>query len=219
MLRDSELEVHRQFEEIKEAALEREQKDFSLNVATADCNRAKNRYTDILPYDHTRGPGHAPDDYINANYIKGLDREREFIASQGPIQGTIDDHWRMIYQHTRNQTEPLLQVVQLFYLGWADYNVPNVDDLADFLAQMRSYAPKVEAKRRRRAARFSAGVGRTGTLIALDILVRSLELRGAKTINVFETVMQLRACRKLMVQTKGQLAFIYRFMINYLRFA
>uniref|UniRef100_A0A1I8JH30 Tyrosine-protein phosphatase domain-containing protein n=1 Tax=Macrostomum lignano TaxID=282301 RepID=A0A1I8JH30_9PLAT len=99
MLRDSELEVHRQFEEIREAALEREQKDFSLNVATADCNRAKNRYTDILPYDHTRDLATLPDDYINANYIKGLDREREFIASQGPIQGTIDDHWRMIYQH------------------------------------------------------------------------------------------------------------------------
>uniref|UniRef100_A0A1I8H7P9 Protein-tyrosine-phosphatase n=1 Tax=Macrostomum lignano TaxID=282301 RepID=A0A1I8H7P9_9PLAT len=270
MLRDSELEVHRQFEEIKEAALEREQKDFSLNVATADCNRAKNRYTDILPYDHTRvvlessyeGPGHAPDDYINANYIKGLDREREFIASQGPIQGTIDDHWRMIYQHKvtliltltqcqegmkrkserywpeivgqcetydeikvflesesemgsytvrrmsvtcstdRNQTEPL-QVVQLFYLGWADYNVPNVDDLADFLAQMRSYAPKLRRSDDEPPilVHCSAGVGRTGTLIALDILVRSLELRGAKTINVFETVMQLRACRKLMVQT------------------
>uniref|UniRef100_A0A1I8I150 Tyrosine-protein phosphatase domain-containing protein n=1 Tax=Macrostomum lignano TaxID=282301 RepID=A0A1I8I150_9PLAT len=107
MLRDSELGVHLQFEEMREECTALEHYKFTCDAAMEDCNRAKNRYTDILPYDHTRvtlesdyeGPGLAPDDYINANYIRGLDRQREFIASQGPLPGTLDDHWRMIYQH------------------------------------------------------------------------------------------------------------------------
>jgi hypothetical protein len=46
----------------------------------------------------------------------------------------------------------------------------------------------------------SAGVGRTGTLIALDILMQ--EAREKREINVFETVHDLRMQRIGMVQTE-----------------
>eukprot|EP00105_Crassostrea_gigas_P000840 XP_011412795.1 PREDICTED: receptor-type tyrosine-protein phosphatase epsilon [Crassostrea gigas] len=42
-------------------------------------------------------------DYINANYISGLEEERAYIASQGPKQNTLDEFWTMIWQENVTQ--------------------------------------------------------------------------------------------------------------------
>lgn len=49
---------------------------------------------------------------------------------------------------------------------------------------------------------YSAGVGRTGTLIALDILMQELTDKGL--VNIFDTILQLRIQRINMVQTEVQ---------------
>ena len=51
-------------------------------------NKFKNRFTDMLAYDHSRVVLPPTDndphsDYINANYIDGYDKPRAFIATQG----------------------------------------------------------------------------------------------------------------------------------------
>ncbi|ESN99978.1 hypothetical protein HELRODRAFT_140014, partial [Helobdella robusta] len=62
-------------------------------------NRYKNRFINILPYDHSRvvldGVG---SDYINANYIDGYKRAKAYIASQGSSFWTVEDMWRMVWQ-------------------------------------------------------------------------------------------------------------------------
>lgn len=55
----------------------------------------------------------------------------------------------------------------------------------------------------------SAGVGRTGTLLALDIGIQSL-LQGDTKIDILRIVSTLRQDRPGMVQTKEQYKFIHQ---------
>eukprot|EP00051_Salpingoeca_urceolata_P029852 m.7489 g.7489 ORF g.7489 m.7489 type:complete len:438 (-) comp2950_c0_seq2:30-1343(-) len=67
-------------------------------------NLKKNRYKDIIPFDHSRCvlaeiPGEEGSDYINASYIKGTSERCSVIAAQGPMSVTVDDFWRMVWSH------------------------------------------------------------------------------------------------------------------------
>jgi len=66
-------------------------------------NLAKNRYTDVLCYDHTRvilaREDNDPDsDYINANFVDGYKQRNAFISTQGPLPRTFSDTWQMVWE-------------------------------------------------------------------------------------------------------------------------
>uniref|UniRef100_A0A914I7S7 protein-tyrosine-phosphatase n=1 Tax=Globodera rostochiensis TaxID=31243 RepID=A0A914I7S7_GLORO len=72
-------------------------------AADLTANRAKNRFTNILPYDHSRVKLKPTDDddgsdYVNASYIPGFNSRREFIAAQGPLPSTRDHFWRLVWE-------------------------------------------------------------------------------------------------------------------------
>ncbi|XP_045923894.1 receptor-type tyrosine-protein phosphatase epsilon isoform X3 [Micropterus dolomieu] len=71
--------------------------------ANKDENKEKNRYPNILPYDHSRVVLTQLDvnpcsDYVNASYIDGFTEKAKFIAAQGPKEETVADFWRMIWE-------------------------------------------------------------------------------------------------------------------------
>uniref|UniRef100_A0A8C5QAK9 protein-tyrosine-phosphatase n=1 Tax=Leptobrachium leishanense TaxID=445787 RepID=A0A8C5QAK9_9ANUR len=74
-----------------------------LEAANKEENKEKNRYPNILAYDHSRvyltpAEGIQCSDYINASYIDGYKEKNKFIAAQGPKQETVNDYWRMVWE-------------------------------------------------------------------------------------------------------------------------
>ncbi|XP_077287900.1 protein tyrosine phosphatase 10D isoform X2 [Arctopsyche grandis] len=98
MSADSDFRFSEEFEELKHVGREQ-----ACTAADLPCNRPKNRFTNILPYDHSRFKLQPVDDeegsdYINANYVPGYNSPREFIVTQGPLHSTRDDFWRMCWE-------------------------------------------------------------------------------------------------------------------------
>jgi tyrosine-protein phosphatase non-receptor type 11 len=77
---------------------------FARSVGNQEKNRNKNRFKNILPFDHSlvviKDPFTLGHDYINANYISGQipGSESCYIATQGCLYNTINDFWCMVWQ-------------------------------------------------------------------------------------------------------------------------
>ncbi|XP_063697211.1 receptor-type tyrosine-protein phosphatase C-like [Culicoides brevitarsis] len=222
-------------------------------------NKSKNRYKNILPFDHNvLEVSDIPDlEYINASMIQGYDGEEQFIATQGPTEETCIDFWNMIigknieaivmltsfqegnrvkcaryfpecdedlsvgdilvscdgygleptYERrlfTVKKGDRMLKVHHYKFLKWLDHNVPsNPEYLVDFVKFIREQGYQFPL-----VVHCSAGVGRTGTFIALWILIDRINIE--HRINVREVVGKLRTQRVQMVQTFVQYEYLYR---------
>eukprot|EP00731_Ephydatia_muelleri_P016193 Em0009g617a len=75
----------------------------SCNEGQAEHNQGKNRYPDKLPLNMTRirlrPTGVKGADYINATFVDGYKARKACIATQGPLQSTVGDFWRMIWEN------------------------------------------------------------------------------------------------------------------------
>uniref|UniRef100_A0A671YY88 protein-tyrosine-phosphatase n=1 Tax=Sparus aurata TaxID=8175 RepID=A0A671YY88_SPAAU len=76
---------------------------FTWEYSNLEVNKPKNRYANVIAYDHTRvvlAPieGILGSDYINANYIDGYRKQNAYIATQGPLAETFGDFWRMVWE-------------------------------------------------------------------------------------------------------------------------
>ncbi|XP_070194103.1 receptor-type tyrosine-protein phosphatase epsilon-like [Littorina saxatilis] len=91
----------------------------TCEVARREENKGKNRYGNIIAYDHTRvflDPENddPSDDYINANYIDGYNHPRAYIAAQGANTPTIKDLWRMVW---KENSKTLIMLTNLTETG------------------------------------------------------------------------------------------------------
>uniref|UniRef100_A0A673A5V4 protein-tyrosine-phosphatase n=1 Tax=Sphaeramia orbicularis TaxID=375764 RepID=A0A673A5V4_9TELE len=261
---DSNYLLSEEFEDLKDVG-----RNQTMDLARLPENRGKNRYNNILPYDSTRVKlSYLEDDpcsdYINASYIPGNNYRREYIATQGPLPGTKDDFWRMVWEHGvynivmvtqcvekgrvkcdqywPADREPLYYgdlVIQMVsesvlpewtirdscsyprvlrhfhYTVWPDHGVPeSTQSLIQFVRTVRDYvdrSPSTGAT----VVHCSAGVGRTGTFIALDRVLQQLDSKG--TIDLYGCVFDLRLHRQHMVQTECQYAFMHQCVRDVLR--
>ena len=122
------------------------------------------------------------------------------------------------------------------YKKWPDFGVPALEDLESFFTLMRLSREKNAGPHNPRIVHCSAGVGRSGTFIALEHLIRELDAgrlehydtapptheteEGYVAVEreeeqedmIFNTVNQLREQRRNMVQAEAQFLFIYQVM-------
>ncbi|XP_076311179.1 tyrosine-protein phosphatase 10D-like isoform X2 [Tachypleus tridentatus] len=259
MISDSALKFSKEFDELNHKS-----KKYSQTAAELQENRSKNRWINILPFDHSRVKllpidDEPSSDYINANYIPGFYSPREYIATQGPLPGTIDDFWRMVWEQNvktivmvtqcveRGKTkcevywptdtetqlygdlevqmtsESILaeyvirifhvqlgnrqrMVKQMHFTRWPDFGCPeNTEVMINFVRAVRDHIPHVSPGPL--IVHCSAGVGRTGTFLALDRLMQHIRVHDY--VDVFWTVLEMREYRSNLVQTEDQYIYIH----------
>ncbi|TMS01081.1 Receptor-type tyrosine-protein phosphatase beta, partial [Larimichthys crocea] len=109
---DSHYLLSQEYEDLKDVG-----RNQPLDSALLPENRGKNRYNNILPYDSTRVKLSYVDDdpcsdYINASYIPGNNFRREYVATQGPLPGTKDDFWKMVWEQNVHNIVMVTQCVE-----------------------------------------------------------------------------------------------------------
>ncbi|KAL0279954.1 UNVERIFIED_CONTAM: hypothetical protein PYX00_001395 [Menopon gallinae] len=262
MSADSDFRFSEEFEELKRVG-----RDQPCTAADLPCNRPKNRFTNILPYDHSRFKLQPVDDeegsdYINANYVPGHNSPREFIVTQGPLHSTRDDFWRMVWESnsraivmlTRsvekgrekcdhywpydtlpvyygdisvtllNQTHYVdwsiteflvcrgetSRVIRHFHFTtWPDFGVPSPPQT--LVRFVRAFRERVGPEQRPIVVHCSAGVGRSGTFIALDRILQLMKT--SDKVDIFGIVWQMRKERVWMVQTEQQYICIHQCLL------
>uniref|UniRef100_A0A673BP58 protein-tyrosine-phosphatase n=1 Tax=Sphaeramia orbicularis TaxID=375764 RepID=A0A673BP58_9TELE len=234
-------------------------------------NKSKNRYKNILPFDTTRveiremDPDIPGSDYINANYIR---EGKVFIATQGCLQNTVIDFWKMVYQENthvivmttkemergRNKcvrywpdlhatkefgkvlvrnvderpaqdyalrklevTQPARYIWHYQYLSWPDHGVPNEPGGVLWFLEEVNRTQSTIPDTGPIVVHCSAGIGRTGTIIVIDILIDIINRQGLDCdIDIPKTIQRVRQQRSGMVQTEAQYKFIYMAVQQYI---
>ncbi|KAM7327773.1 hypothetical protein ACRRTK_014140 [Alexandromys fortis] len=202
----------------------------SLPKCTAEVaeNRGKNRYNNVLPYDTSRVKlsvqTHSTDDYINANYMP-TKCEEYWPSKQAQDYGDITvamtsevvlPEWTVRDFVVKNmQTSESHPLRQFHFTSWPDHGVPDTTDLLiNFRYLVRDYMKQIPPESPI-LVHCSAGVGRTGTFIAIDRLIYQIE--NENTVDVYGIVYDLRMHRPLMVQTEDQYVFLNQCVLDIIR--
>lgn len=115
------------------------------------------------------------------------------------------------------------KIKQYHYVKWPDHGVPPdpgpcLQGIMDMNKDMDDY----EARHRVRPpiiVHCSAGIGRTGTVIVLDVLIHLITKYGmCVDIDIPKTISQIRGQRSGMVQTASQYKFIYDAILHFMTY-
>ena len=102
---------------------EMEPSEYQYMSAQLECNKEKNRETSLIPLESSRiplapKPGVEGSDYINASWLHGHEKLKEFIITQHPTLNVKEDFWRMLWDHNAQTVvllSPLEDPVRYFY--------------------------------------------------------------------------------------------------------
>uniref|UniRef100_G3N689 protein-tyrosine-phosphatase n=1 Tax=Gasterosteus aculeatus aculeatus TaxID=481459 RepID=G3N689_GASAC len=99
-------------------------------------------------------------------------------------------------------------VLHLNYTSWPDHGVPTVNAIESILQFVHIVRQQASRTRDPVVVHCSAGVGRTGTFIALDRLMQ--HIREHEFADILGMVSEMRSHRLSMVQTEEQYVFIHQ---------
>uniref|UniRef100_A0A672NIV8 protein-tyrosine-phosphatase n=1 Tax=Sinocyclocheilus grahami TaxID=75366 RepID=A0A672NIV8_SINGR len=99
-------------------------------------------------------------------------------------------------------------VLHFNYTSWPDHGVPTVNAIESILQFVQIVRQQVSRTRGPIVVHCSAGVGRTGTFIALDRLMQHIQEH--EYVDVLGLVSDMRSHRLSMVQTEEQYVFIHQ---------
>ena len=108
---------------------------------------------------------------------------------------------------------PGRKIFHYHYLQWKDFNAP------EHAPAMLKFVKRINEAWSGSSpilVHCSAGVGRSGTLIAIDSLTQAMEEEGA--VSIFQTVSDLRRQRNYLVQSVKQYQFVYRAIMEWSQF-
>uniref|UniRef100_A0ABI7YC69 Tyrosine-protein phosphatase non-receptor type 12 n=1 Tax=Felis catus TaxID=9685 RepID=A0ABI7YC69_FELCA len=214
----------------------RTEKIYPTATGEKEENVKKNRYKDILPFDHSRvkltlKTPSQDSDYINANFIKIIVMAcREFemgrkkcerywpLYGEEPItfapfkisceaeQARTDYFIRTLLLEFQNESRRLYQ---FHYVNWPDHDVPSsFDSILDMISLMRKYQEHEDVPI---CIHCSAGCGRTGAICAIDYTWNLLKAgKIPEEFNVFNLIQEMRTQRHSAVQTKEQYELVHR---------
>ncbi|KAI9724978.1 MAG: hypothetical protein M1812_000254 [Candelaria pacifica] len=159
-----------------------------------------------------------PMDFENDNFsITGEDEfDDGFKANVKILELTVDAASRSTIRKLLLTLGDETKVVwHLLFAGWPDYSIPEGDDRAALLELIKISATKNSNPENPRIVHCSAGVGRSGTFIALDHLLGELERGGFSDLAqgvdpVYDTINNMREQRMSMVHAETQLNFVYQ---------
>ncbi|KAG6894391.1 hypothetical protein C0992_006301, partial [Termitomyces sp. T32_za158] len=112
-------------------------RSFPFSITAGVEKGSKNRYQHIWPFEHARvklcqtgreGIDVGLDDYVNASFVQPLGTTKKYIATQGPLEATFEDFWRLTWQQNVHVIVMLTREVEnsMVKCGtyWADAPAP-----------------------------------------------------------------------------------------------
>ncbi|XP_019375245.1 PREDICTED: receptor-type tyrosine-protein phosphatase eta isoform X2 [Gavialis gangeticus] len=106
-------------------------------------------------------------------------------------------------------------VRQFHFTAWPDHGVPETTELLISFRHLVEDYTRQNPPESPTLVHCSAGVGRTGTFIAIDRLIQQIEMEN--TADVYGVVYDLRMHRPLMVQTEDQYIFLNQCVLDIIK--
>ncbi|XP_067304539.1 tyrosine-protein phosphatase non-receptor type 6 isoform X1 [Pseudorasbora parva] len=116
-----------------------------------------------------------------------------------------------------HRNEPARTIWHYQYLSWPDHGVPQEPGgVLSFLEQVNIKQHELSSSGPM-IIHCSAGIGRTGTIVVIDMLIDSIDAKGLDCdIDIQKCIQMVREQRSGMVQTEAQYKFIYLAVLQYI---
>ncbi|XP_069128367.1 receptor-type tyrosine-protein phosphatase U-like [Argopecten irradians] len=110
---------------------------------------------------------------------------------------------------TQTKTKEVRQIHQFHFIAWPDHGTPNNLELVLFHRRVSSYRTNLTGQM---VVHCSAGIGRTGTFIGLDVL--SKEEKKTGRVDISQYIRTMRKDRMNMVQTHEQYIALHELLVE-----